>query len=151
MKKIVMLTCLKANTVCTGAGCLKAFNEKTKTFSRYGSEELELEAFFRCNGCGVWDEGMEEKLERLISIKPDAVHLGVCTKLKDGTRCPTIERIAKRLEKTPQSQSEVTACSNTAAASLFCCPNLARREDFAKHDAQDSANKTKIESPVVIS
>lgn len=42
---------------------------------------------------------MEEKLERLISIKPDAVHLGVCTKLKDGTRCPTIERIAKRLEE----------------------------------------------------
>ena len=99
MKKIVMLTCLKANTVCTGAGCLKAFNERTKTFSRYGGEELELEAFFRCNGCGVWDEGMEEKLERLISIKPDAVHLGVCTKLKDGTRCPTIERIAKRLEE----------------------------------------------------
>ena len=87
MKKIVMLT------------CLKAFNERTKTFSRYGGEELELEAFFRCNGCGVWDEGMEEKLERLISIKPDAVHLGVCTKLKDGTRCPTIERIAKRLEE----------------------------------------------------
>jgi predicted metal-binding protein len=99
MKKIVMLTCLKANTVCTGAGCLRAFNERTSTFSRYEGEALELQAFFRCNGCGVWDDGMEEKLERLISLRPDAVHLGVCTKGKDGVRCPTIARIAQRLEQ----------------------------------------------------
>lgn len=45
MKKIVMLTCLKANRVCTGAACLQAFNSKTKTFARY-QEPLELEAFF---------------------------------------------------------------------------------------------------------
>ena len=89
MKKIVMLTCLKANRVCTGAACLQAFNSKTKTFARY-QEPLELEAFFRCNGCdaqgiGVWDEGMEEKVERLLSLHPDVVHLGVCTKEKRPT------------------------------------------------------------------
>ena len=46
MKKIVILACQKANTVCTGAGCLKAFNQKTKSFARYQNEEIELEAFF---------------------------------------------------------------------------------------------------------
>mgnify|MGYP000130420064 CR=1 FL=1 len=51
MKRIVMLNCLRANSVCTGAACLQAFNAKTKTFARYGDEPLELVAFFRCNGC----------------------------------------------------------------------------------------------------
>lgn len=46
MKKIVMLNCLRANSVCTGAACLQAFNAKTKTFARYGDEPLELVAFF---------------------------------------------------------------------------------------------------------
>lgn len=103
MKKIVMLTCLKANRVCTGAACLQAFNSKTKTFARY-QEPLELEAFFRCNGCdaqgiGGWDEGMEEKVERLLSLHPDAVHLGVCTKEKSGRRCPLIQRVADALSE----------------------------------------------------
>ncbi len=103
MKKIVMLTCLKANRVCTGTACLQAFNSKTKTFARY-QEPLELEAFFRCNGCdaqgiGVWDEGMEEKVERLLSLHPDAVHLGVCTKEKSGRRCPLIQRVADALSE----------------------------------------------------
>ena len=103
MKKIVMLTCLKANRVCTGAACLQAFNSKTKTFARY-QEPLELEAFFRCNGCdaqgiGVWDEGMEEKVERLLSLHTDAVHLGVCTKEKSGRRCPLIQRVADALSE----------------------------------------------------
>ena len=44
MKKIVMLNCLRANSVCTGAACLQAFNAKTKTFARYGDEPLELVA-----------------------------------------------------------------------------------------------------------
>ena len=45
MKKIVMLNCLRANSVCTGAACLQAFNAKTKTFARYGDEPQELVAF----------------------------------------------------------------------------------------------------------
>ena len=66
MKKIVILACQKANTVCTGAACLRAFNQRTRSFAQYQNEEIELEAFFRCNGCDVWDDGMQEKLERLI-------------------------------------------------------------------------------------
>lgn len=74
MKKIVMLNCLRANSVCTGAACLQAFNAKTKTFARYGDEPLELVAFFRCNGCDAPqdDAGMEEKIERLLQLRPDA-------------------------------------------------------------------------------
>ena len=45
MKKIVILTCKKASRVCTGAACLKAFNQKTKTFEQYLDEPIELEAF----------------------------------------------------------------------------------------------------------
>ena len=33
--KIAMLNCLDANRVCTGAGCLKAFNGKTRHFADY--------------------------------------------------------------------------------------------------------------------
>ena len=89
MKKIIMLNCLRANQVCTGAACLKAFNERTRTFAQYGEEELFLQAFFRCNGCdeqgnGIWDEGMDEKLERMEGLHADAVRASsasptVCT------------------------------------------------------------------------
>ncbi len=96
MKKIAMLTCLDAaRSVCTGAGCLQAFNGKSGAFEQYGAEELELSAFFHCNGCenaSTEDPGMQEKLERILSIQPDAVHLGVCTIRKDGTRCPVIRQ-----------------------------------------------------------
>lgn len=100
MKKIIVVNCLKANRVCTGAACLRAFNERTKTFARYGDEPLELVAFFRCNGCDAPenDPGMEEKIQRLLSLDADAAHIGVCTKNKaDGTRCPVIERVMDRL------------------------------------------------------
>lgn len=100
MKKIVMINCLKANGVCTGAACMNAFNRRLKTFARYGEEPLELAAFFRCNGCGrppETDPGMAEKIERLLSLAPDTAHLGVCTKNREGVRCPTIQYVADRL------------------------------------------------------
>jgi len=47
-------------------------------------------------------EGIEEKLERIIGLKPDAVHVGVCVKqrTKDGqvVNCKKIEEICERLE-----------------------------------------------------
>ena len=42
MKKIVVLRCLKAEENCTGASCLKAFNNKSAYFSRYADQEIEL-------------------------------------------------------------------------------------------------------------
>ena len=53
----------------------------------------------RVIGCCPWDEGMEEKVERLLSLHPDAVHLGVCTKEKSGRRCPLIQRVADALSE----------------------------------------------------
>lgn len=106
MKRIVILRCLSSNDVCTGAGCMRAFNTKSGAFARYGEEPLELEAFWSCNGCEdcrlKHQEGIEEKLERIIGLKPDAVHVGVCVKQRtdngDEVTCKTIEEICGRLE-----------------------------------------------------
>lgn len=64
MKKIVMLTCPRAETVCTGAGCFSALNGRTHRFREYGDEELQVSAFMKCSGCGHFprqDKGLDEK------------------------------------------------------------------------------------------
>mgnify|MGYP001838814475 CR=1 FL=1 len=98
-KKIVILTCLKSVNYCTGAACLKAFYNRSGAFRQYQEEILELVAFCHCNGCDSileQDNGMQEKLERILKINPDAVHLGVCTLHKDtGQRCQTIQMFIK--------------------------------------------------------
>ena len=69
MKKIVMLTCLCAETVCTGAGCFSASNGRTHRFREYGDEELQVSAFMKCSGCGHFprqDKGLDEKIERIL-------------------------------------------------------------------------------------
>lgn len=96
MKKIAMLTCLNAaNSVCTGSGCMRAFNRRTDSFEQYGSEDLELIAFFHCNGCErdcLDDPKLQEKLQRIVEIRPDALHLGVCTVKSGGVRCEVIKK-----------------------------------------------------------
>lgn len=97
--KIAMLNCLKANEVCTGAGCLKAFNGKMRHFADY-EEPLELVAMARCNGCeaGI-NAGFQEKLERIVSEGAKVCHLGICTVRQDtGKECPTITQAAQYLE-----------------------------------------------------
>ena len=106
MKKIAILRCLHSNDVCTGAACLKAFNDRSGSFSAYKNEELQLVAFWACNGCRECrlenEIGLEEKLQRIISIKTDIVHVGVCTKQRsvNGIRqtCPTIKELCNRIE-----------------------------------------------------
>ena len=56
-----------------------------------------------CEDCRLkHQEGIEEKLERIISLKPDAVHVGVCVKQRtqdgDEVTCKTIEEICERLQ-----------------------------------------------------
>ena len=99
--KLAMLNCLKANEVCTGAGCLRAFNTRTRHFSDYGDAPLELIAMARCNGCGKGvDDGFREKLERIVSERAEVCHLGVCTKHgQNGEECPTITEAAAWLEE----------------------------------------------------
>ena len=88
MKKIAILTCIKSNSVCTGASCLKAMNERTRSFAPYKGEPLQLMAFLHCNGCACdydTDPGFLEKLERLEQIGVEIVHAGICTRKHDGS------------------------------------------------------------------
>lgn len=93
MKKIAILACLKANNVCAGCSCMKAFYEKTGSFARYGGEEIRLTAFMRCSHCmdeipPMEDRGTREKLDRLASEGTEVVHVGVCAmKRESGDLC----------------------------------------------------------------
>ncbi|WP_302177627.1 CGGC domain-containing protein, partial [Megamonas funiformis] len=67
MKNIAILTCLKANDVCTGASCLDALYNKKGFFTQYTNDDTKLVAFWTCNGCDEVllnnQEGLLEKLE----------------------------------------------------------------------------------------
>ena len=83
--KIAMLNCLKANDVCTGAGCLRAMNSRTGHFTPYAAEPLELVAMARCSGCEVGiDEGFREKLDRIVSEGPATWASAPCGKTWAG-------------------------------------------------------------------
>jgi len=99
--KVAVLNCLKANEVCTAAGCLKAFNTKTKHFEVYKDTDTELVALARCNGCDAGiDKGFIEKLDRIVSEGAEVCHVGVCTvKRETGSECPTITEALEYLEK----------------------------------------------------
>ena len=100
MTNLAMLCCLDANDVCTGAGCLRALRERRGGFACYEGQETELLAFLRCSHCSTpleEDAGMQEKLERLVSIGTQAVHIGVCAQPK-GEKCPYMAANAKWLE-----------------------------------------------------
>lgn len=118
MKKIVILTCLKSVTCCTGAACLAAFNNRSGAFQQYQSEELELAAFCHCNGCDSileQDDGMQEKTERILKIHPDAVHVGVCTLCGDtGERCKTVKKLIKIFQ-----DNRITVINGTHSSSGF--------------------------------
>ena len=90
MKKIAVLRCLRTSNNCTGSGCLKAFNNKTNAFAVYEAEKTEL-------------EGLRKKLDRLVTIGVEAVHLSGCTKKKDAQgekhECPVITKTAEYLEQ----------------------------------------------------
>ena len=99
MKKIVILRCLRSEEICTGAACLQVFNNRSSQFARYGDEEIQLVAFIACNGCRKLtlgdSSGLEEKIERILSIKPDVVHVGICCKTRtdDNEYCPEALRL----------------------------------------------------------
>lgn len=100
MKRIAILVCGKAvGNACTGSSCMKAMNCRKGTFARYESEEIELQAFFQCSGCGddlEHNSGLQEKVERILKIDPDSAHVGVCTIEKDTKkRCAVIGKMLK--------------------------------------------------------
>ena len=103
MKRIAILTCLKACQVCTGASCLAAWNGRKGGFAQYTGEDISLEAFCHCNGCDKdpeTDAGIREKLERLQKIGVEVVHTGVCTLHRETKElCPTIAKIHRLLQQ----------------------------------------------------
>lgn len=58
----------------------------------------------KCSGCGHYpgeDKGLDEKIERIINMKPKAVHLGICC-CKNATSekiCDEIKAITDIFEK----------------------------------------------------
>lgn len=102
MKKIAMLNCLNSNKVCTGAACFQAFHERIRSFERYKGQDVELAAFMRCNGCDSIpreDDGIKEKVERLKKENVEVVHVGVCTKNREGVRCKKLSEIMEMIEE----------------------------------------------------
>ena len=89
MNKIGILTCIHSNNVCARVGCLAAFQNRTDFFQDY-PEDTCLAAMMTCNGCKdanptdpIEDKGILEKIDRLVSEKISAIHVGVC-RLPDG-------------------------------------------------------------------
>lgn len=104
MEKIGILTCIHANTVCTGAGCLKAFNERTDFFQTY-SNDTKLSVFMTCNGCKEEqilepeeDSGMLEKIDRLLQEQINKIHVGICRIQENQQECDRIKKICNIIE-----------------------------------------------------
>lgn len=102
MKRIAILRCLHSNDVCTGAACLAAFNAKSKSFEAYKEEGAELVAYWSCDGCKEVrfnnPRGLEGKINTIEKLQVDVLHLGICTKNREGNECPVATKIAERLE-----------------------------------------------------
>ncbi len=78
---IAILHCRHASDVCTGASCMRAFNDREANFQQYKNIDVKLCAFMDCGGCDCnrrSDSGFLEKIDRLKSMKIDKVHIGVC-------------------------------------------------------------------------
>ena len=106
LRRMVILSCLKAMDVCSGSACFKALNQRKKSFESYSKDLIEVIGFFHCNGCACDydnDQAYIEKMDTLINLKPDVIHVGKCTVIK-GEECPVITRIIDTFE---QSQIRV--------------------------------------------
>jgi len=92
MRKIGVLVCKNVSDKCSGAGCFKAFNQKSDAFELH-DEEIELGSFTHCSGC---DEEAEEllnsKIERMKIIGIETVHLSTCIR----GRCHKYEEFAEK-------------------------------------------------------
>ena len=104
MKKIATLTCLHSNKVCARVSCLSAFQNRTAFFKDY-PEDTVLAAMMTCNGCRSItetepqdDNGIQEKIDRLVHEGIQTVHVGVCRLNKSGNECPRITAICQMLE-----------------------------------------------------
>lgn len=102
--RIGILTCIHSNDVCTRAGCLNAFCRRTDFFRDY-PKDTELAVLMTCNGCREerpaepeQDEGILEKLDRVVEEHVKIIHVGVCRFLENKEECERITKICRMLE-----------------------------------------------------
>ena len=104
MNKIGILTCIHSNNVCARVGCLAAFQNRTDFFQDY-PEDTCLAAMMTCNGCKSAnpkepdvDEGILEKIDRLVSEEIKVMHVGACRLDREKSECPRIAKICEMIE-----------------------------------------------------
>ncbi len=88
MKRIAILVSLETSKICSSIGCFNALNNRKATFERYKDDEIEVVAFFSVDDLNdnfENDEDFIKKVDRLIEIKPDIVHVAVCLMKKMNT------------------------------------------------------------------
>ena len=96
--KIAIMHCRHSSSVCTGAGCFRAYNNCQKNFAQYAGDPPQLAAFFDCGGCGIdrtQDPGMIEKMDALKRIGVEKIHLGICI----NDKCPSLADITRMLDR----------------------------------------------------
>lgn len=97
-QKIAIVRCHIVSETCSGASCVKSFNDKTAFFQEY-DENDSLIAVFTCGGCSGRRVG--RLCESVKKHGATTVHLSSCMcRDKDGEYlCPHIDLIKKRIEK----------------------------------------------------
>lgn len=102
MTKIAILACNKQGKTCAAGGCLDAVKNKTGRFITY-TDDIELVAFMRCNGCKSVpreDDGIKKKIQSIVSLGAEVLHIGICTfKMDEGEECENITEIAEMFEE----------------------------------------------------
>lgn len=79
MKNIGIMICNKYSYKCSGINCFKAFNNRTKAFERYRECNVNLMAFFHCNGCEKnFLEEQTHKFDQLKRCGVSTIHMSTC-------------------------------------------------------------------------
>ena len=89
MIKIAILVREETSQICIGVGCLKSFNQKTESFSRYKDTEVELVGFFHSGG------DLEGKLKKMKKAGVDVLHVSTCMRAKYDGYEELVRRIGK--------------------------------------------------------
>lgn len=76
MIKIAILVRAETSDKCTGAGCLRSFNNKTESFERYKDLDVELVGFCHTGG------DLNYKLEKLKKNGVQVIHVSTCMRAK---------------------------------------------------------------------
>lgn len=83
MDKIGIMVCEKTTKICGGCICFSAFSKKEKSFERYKDKDVEIGAFFHCNGCNSdLVKDLEEKVGIIKSKDIKTVHMALCIKVE---------------------------------------------------------------------